>query len=1305
MSRKQKKNKKPQKKDRRKTAKVVPIHPPHQTIGWSLLQYLGHITSITLDTKVELDRVRQLYLENLSTMQVTATPVGFFKTVVKVGDAEYLPSLHLDYFEKRVGLSGNCTCNTWTSDKPCSHLMTLVFALMREFWENRGKVVFDKRNLAGLRLMFEGLPARHPVSHFIGICDQTVDEWLEKYNQQGGQPHVPERWWEIVLHSKTPEELRANLRLAITNILAVDRLTLTSFSLKEIEDASEECGPFEFLTRVTERVLVFKKKELLKKPFEDLLQFLKDKAEENKQRDKEYRKARAIPLFIEKLKALEDIGIRTPNTRLDVVWHLKHRKNSHSPTLAFEVRQTSKRLEKEPRKLEHMRSLLQKIEDGSYVLPPIEEDLIWWVVDVELEYSPYSYGAIKKTCDIDTHFMIAEPHRWILKWGGTGLVRWENGEEVIFNQRPARFTLHHIGDDVVFGFEVPSGDDWVFVTKSQFLPEKCPILCRDTGVYSRDVGTYYFRMGQVLHPVNTSSFSGTYMEQALSVEAIPAALLKGRGIMAKVASRMRELGVEPKGLTSEVPVRPLAVFHWLDGESLRLYVRALAVDGTSFIRHPDEGWIVDDGSVKIPIEIPGVESEDHIMVEEEDAGQVEGSAGDFLQDALDMKPRREDTRPLEEWLAAFLPRRPDSFMEDTEGFVAEWRLKAKERKPLPELWLDRPGGVDYFGNAAFRDMVLLRHAPALSFDFGKSSGVDWLSLSVELEKDAARISLEEVALALRSQPGPLIRLKEGGLYKRQELEQYKKRMEFLNSIGVDPWEKGEQKLHALQLAGIQEPTEAMGGSSQLASLAALREKAVQTVKSFKGIPSAPVHGETKKWLRPYQREGVDFLVWACRTFGGAILADEMGLGKTIQVLAAIGCFMKGRKNSGPTLVICPSSVVHNWRREAEKFAPSMKVAVFEAGKDRYKLHDSLSDFDLVIINFALTRIDFKFLKAQRWLAVCIDEAQHIKNRGAAISKLVKQLDAENHIALTGTPVENRLEDLMSIGEFAVPGYLRGMQAAFQSVAGEDLSYRFAGIRARLRPVLLRRLKKEVALDLPDRIEERRDCDMVTPQKKTYLLEVKKTRELMLSPSGLNGGSASLQMLTALTRLRQICCHPELVGATRAGSGKLEELIPILREILEDGHKILVFSQFVKMIRIIEKRLKKEKIEFYTLTGQTRKRQELVDTFEKHKEPCVFLISLKAGGTGLNLTSASHVVIFDPWWNPAVEAQAIDRTHRIGQDKTVMAIRLVTRGTVEERILELQNKKRELISNVLSDEAFNRSLTREDLEILLAEPGE
>jgi len=435
----------------------------------------------------------------------------------------------------------------------------------------------------------------------------------------------------------------------------------------------------------------------------------------------------------------------------------------------------------------------------------------------------------------------------------------------------------------------------------------------------------------------------------------------------------------------------------------------------------------------------------------------------------------------------------------------------------------------------------------------------------------------------------------------------------------------------------------------------------------------------------------------------------MGLGKTLQTLAWLAWLQEQHsKDPKPSLVICPASVLHNWRREANRFTPHLKVLVLESGAARHNLRRQIPQHDLIVTNYALLRRDLEALQKFSFRAVILDEAQFIKNPSAQVTQSVKQLRAHHMLALTGTPLENRLLDLWSIVDFIQPGYL-GTQEHFTQTyepRGEDAenAQRIARRRlsAKLRPLLLRRLKRRVAKDLPERIEQRRDCQLGDEQRKLYLAELRRSRDQVfqtVAEKGLN--QSKIHVLAALTRLRQICCHPQLVG-NDAASGKTETLFELLDPLVAEGQKVLVFSQFVQVLKLLEQECRQRQIRTHLLTGQTKERQQVVNAFQNDPSAAVFLLSLRAAGTGLNLTNASYVVLYDPWWNPAVEAQAIDRSHRIGQVNTVNAYRLIAPGTVEEKIWELQQSKAKTIADVLGEEGFARSLSKTDLEYLFSE---
>jgi superfamily II DNA or RNA helicase len=620
---------------------------------------------------------------------------------------------------------------------------------------------------------------------------------------------------------------------------------------------------------------------------------------------------------------------------------------------------------------------------------------------------------------------------------------------------------------------------------------------------------------------------------------------------------------------------------------------------------------------------------------------------------------------------------------------------------LAQTWADRPKQAEFLGNPAFHRLFLTprRLKPKLIV---KGSGIDWLAVSAEWEAEGMKLSkadLERLAAATSR----FVKLPNSG-WVELDTAAVQSAHEAMADMGVDGLVPVAQKVGLEHVAHLDEDQlERFADSPQAREL---RER----VKDFRGVPSVSLPACIQAELRPYQKDGFDFLVHLTQIRLGGILADDMGLGKTLQTLAWLAWLKdRNKKNPKPSLVICPASVLHNWRREANRFAPGLKVLVLESGAARHNLRKQIPQHDVIVTNYALLRRDLEELQKFAFRAVILDEAQFIKNPGAQVTQSVKQLKSEHRLALTGTPLENRLLDLWSIVDFIQPGYLGNQEhfiETYEPKGGQDAegAQRIARRRlsAKLRPLLLRRLKKHVAKDLPDRIEQRRDCPLGDEQRKLYLAELRRSRDQIMqavAEQGLN--KSKMHVLAALTRLRQVCCHPQLVG-NDSPSGKTETLFELLDSLVAEGQKVLVFSQFVQMLQLMEKECHSRNISTHILTGQTKDRQEVVQAFQNDPNPGVFLLSLRAAGTGLNLTTASYVVLYDPWWNPAVEAQAIDRSHRIGQTQTVNAYRLIAPGTVEEKIWELQQSKAQTIADVLGEEGFARSLSKADLEYLFAE---
>lgn len=619
---------------------------------------------------------------------------------------------------------------------------------------------------------------------------------------------------------------------------------------------------------------------------------------------------------------------------------------------------------------------------------------------------------------------------------------------------------------------------------------------------------------------------------------------------------------------------------------------------------------------------------------------------------------------------------------------------------LENAWAERPVGAEYLGNAAFQRLFLSprRLRPKLIV---KGSGIDWLSVSAEWEQEGLKLTAADLQ-RLQTATGKFVKLPDAG-WVELDSAAVQSAHEAMADLGVDGLVPVAQRVGLENAAHLDD--EGLKRFVDSPQAVVLRER----LKSFKGIPSIELPASLQAELRPYQKDGFDFLCHLTQIHLGGILADDMGLGKTLQTLAWLA-WLKQRnpKDPKPSLVICPASVLHNWRREANRFTPQLKVLVLESGAARHNLRKQIPQHDLIVTNYALLRRDLEELQKFAFRAAILDEAQFIKNPGAQVTQSVKQMKSEHRLALTGTPLENRLLDLWSIVDFIQPAYL-GNQEQFSETyeprgPDADSAQRIARKRlsAKLRPLLLRRLKKHVAKDLPDRIEQRRDCELGDEQRKLYLAELRRSREQVMktvAEKGLN--KSKIHVLAALTRLRQICCHPRLVGSD-AISGKTETLFELVDSLVAEGQKVLLFSQFVQMLQLLETECRQRQINTHLLTGQTKERQEVVNAFQNDPNPAVFLLSLRAAGTGLNLTTASYVILYDPWWNPAVEAQAIDRSHRIGQTQTVNAYRLISPGTVEEKIWELQQNKAQTIADVLGEEGFARSLSKADLDYLFAE---
>lgn len=487
---------------------------------------------------------------------------------------------------------------------------------------------------------------------------------------------------------------------------------------------------------------------------------------------------------------------------------------------------------------------------------------------------------------------------------------------------------------------------------------------------------------------------------------------------------------------------------------------------------------------------------------------------------------------------------------------------------------------------------------------------------------------------------------------------------------------------------------------------AVISRKLEKLRDFEEIEAYPLPLTLRGQLRPYQKAGYDWLRFLNQYNFGGCLADDMGLGKTLETLALLQSQYETPTPPPASLVVMPTSLIYNWQLEAQKFTPNLRVLVY-TGTYREKDTAQFTEYDLVLTSYGIVRIDLDLLKSYRFHYVILDESQSIKNPGSHITKAVMQLQSRHRLILTGTPLENSTLDLWSQFSFVNPGLL-GSQSFFRNEFQVPIEKRGDDKKTQrlysiIKPFLLRRHKSQVATELPEKIESTHYCDLTDEQERAYEEAKSYYRNLILRHIEDEGlAKSQLIVLQGLTRLRQLANHPRLVDADYEGdSGKLEEVLGKIETAVSENHKILVFSQFVKHLSLLRAHLDERGYRYAYLDGNTQDRQGQVERFQQRPDVPLFLISLKAGGLGLNLTAADYVFILDPWWNPAVEAQAVDRAHRIGQDKTVFTYKFISKNTVEEKILALQQSKRRLANElVTTEEGFVKSLTPEDVLALL-----
>ncbi len=626
-------------------------------------------------------------------------------------------------------------------------------------------------------------------------------------------------------------------------------------------------------------------------------------------------------------------------------------------------------------------------------------------------------------------------------------------------------------------------------------------------------------------------------------------------------------------------------------------------------------------------------------------------------------------------------------------------LQLDEKKVISWLFHELPGlvdsGFEIFGQEKLKKYKIRTSQPNVRM--AVSSEIDWFDLNIEIDFDGILLPLKELRRAVQHNE-KYVKLADQSIALLPE--EWIKKFQFLFHFAAV--EDRSLRLPALQVTLIDilfEEQMRLGGDHGY-------RKGLQRLKEFTGLKERSLPKKFQGVLRPYQKAGFDWLYFLNEYGFGGCLADDMGLGKTVQALALL---LKEKElgHTGPSLIVCPTSVVFNWEKEIQKFTPDLTVLV-HTGMQRRRSPDRFSGYNIILTSYGLVLRDIAFLKDHRFHYVILDESQKIKNPLSQTAKAVHLLKADHRLTLTGTPVENNTSELWSQFSFLNPGLL-GSLASFRAFFALPIEKKQDEDAAQLLkrmifPFVLRRSKELVEKELPEKSEQVYYCNMNPEQAKIYRHWRDYYRSVILQKIDQAGiDRARMNILEGLVKLRQISCHPRLIDRESAAeSAKFEALKEMLEDILAEGHKVLVFSQFVKMLTLVRTWLDTEKIAYEYLDGHTSDRKSCVQHFQSDESVRIFLISLKAGGAGLNLTAADYVILYDPWWNPAVEMQAADRAHRIGQDKKVFVYRMITKDTVEEKMLELQERKRSLVANLISvDAGFFKSLTRQDVEALFS----
>lgn len=649
---------------------------------------------------------------------------------------------------------------------------------------------------------------------------------------------------------------------------------------------------------------------------------------------------------------------------------------------------------------------------------------------------------------------------------------------------------------------------------------------------------------------------------------------------------------------------------------------------------------------------------------------------DLEHEARALNAARDAGLPVVDAPGTFLLDTPTAlaFLEDNlDGLASDWMILGRERL------------------LRFRTKHL---TPSLAGTI--RSGLDWFDVNLEIVVEQSRYGLDALLQLYQSkrrylplQDGSLAILPDEWVAHHLQLAMELPQILVSGGIGRVP------RYHAPVLDALVGDAPVTGDDEW--------QRLSTRLRNFAGLTDTPLPKGLRADLREYQKHGYDWLTFLGEAGFHGILADDMGLGKTVQALTWLLSEYESERAENPTLVVCPTSVATNWMMEAARFTPDL-VTLKLTGSNRDKLYPQVKDSQVVVTTYALMRMDLARLQRRNWHAVILDEAQNIKNPESQTAIAAKKLKARHRLALTGTPLENNLLELWSVFDFLMEGFLdekKNFKSRYVR-SGAETPEDIAGLRVKVQPFMLRRIKDEVAKELPPKTEQIIKVPLGPEQQKLYdQVRAMAKQKVFKAIADRGVGASTVTILDALLKLRQVACHPDLVKLDIAKdvheSSKHEVMRELIEESVAEGHRSLIFSQFTSHLKILREWLDSQDIGYFYLDGRTRNRQDLVDGFNRPDGPPLFLISLKAGGTGLNLTSADYVMHMDPWWNPAVEAQATDRAHRIGQTRPVVVYKIVAENTVEEKIIALQDKKRELFDSVVeADGIGGGALTMDDI---------